>query len=163
MPRKKMPVSIVEARGKKNLTHKEREERKSAEEAIQPSKDKVVAPEWLDEIAKQEWDNVIEDLKEHDIVTNIDVGSLAVCCDAYSQYVQAHKEVAEYGLTVLEETKYGEKRVKNPAVTVQKQYAEIYKQFMSEFGLSPSARLKLVMPKKEEKEPSEFEKKFGDV
>ena len=33
----------------------------------------------------------------------------------------------------------------------------------SELGLSITSRLKLVIPKQEKEEPSEFERKFGDI
>lgn len=146
MPRKPQPLSVLQGNGKKHLTKKEIQERKEAEETIQPNKDKIEMPKWLDKEAKAEWNRIIDELLELDILTNIDIAALALCCDAYSKYIQAHRKVKRHGLMMTELTKYGEKLVKNPAVTIQKQYAEIYKQFMSEFGLSPSARLKLVSP-----------------
>lgn len=33
----------------------------------------------------------------------------------------------------------------------------------AEFGLTPSARAKLAMPKKKKEEPTEFERAFGDI
>lgn len=163
MPRKPMNLSVVEGRGKKHLTKSEKEERKQREEALKGNSDKVIAPEWLDDIAENEWNRVIDELIELEIVTNVDVSSLAIACDSLSKYIQAMESIEQFGLVYEEETNAGTKRVKNPAVTVQKQYADIYKQYMSEFGLSPSSRLKLVVPKKGEGEPSEFDKKFGDV
>jgi phage terminase small subunit len=46
---------------------------------------------------------------------------------------------------------------------VANKYASLIKAYCSELGLSPSARVKLTLPKVEGKEPNEFDNTFGDI
>lgn len=163
MGRKPMPVDLLVLKGKKNLTKKEIEQRKQAEQAIKPKQDKIECPDWLDETAEAEWDRIVKDLMELNLLTNIDVSALSIYCDAYSKYVQATESLKSEGLIVEYTNKSGAtNKTQNPNVQIANKYAAIVKSMISEFGLSPSARIKLVLPKEEVKEKSKEEKLFGD-
>lgn len=163
--RPKKPISVLLADGKKNLTKAEIQERQEQEAQLQPATDNIKCPSWLDKEAKKEWKRIVSDLIELGIMTNIDTTSLALYCDAYSQYIKAAKSIQDDGLTIEYTNAGGSTNiVANPNIAIANKYAQQIKSFGSEFGLSPSARLKLVVPKTDDpKEKSEEERLFGDV
>jgi P27 family predicted phage terminase small subunit len=164
MAKKAVPIDLLLIKGNKHLTKKEIEKRKQAEESLRMSDEHIDPPEWLDEIAKKEFERIAELLKEVRLVTEADIHLLATYCDAYSDYVKCTELIQKEGLMVEYTNKAAEtNKVPHPLMTKKKQLFEQMKAVASEFGLSPSARAKLAMPKKEEKEPTPEEKMFGDV
>lgn len=164
MARKAAPIDLILIQGKKHLTKKEIDQRKEAEQKIQPKKDKVKPPTWLDSIAKKEFRKIVSELEEIDLVTNVDVNALATYCDAYSDYIHCTKIIQEEGLMVEYTNKAAEtNKVPHPLLTKKKQLHEQMKSMAIEFGLTPSARAKIAITKQVQKEPTEFDKRFGDV
>ena len=164
MGKRVIPIDVQLAKGNPNrLTKAEIEKRKKAEEKLTPNKDKIKCPSWLDKEAKKEWKRIYKELEELNLLTNVDITALAIYCDAYSKYIQANKEIAEKGMFVEYTNKYGATNtIENPAVNAAKKYAEIIRKMCSEFGLTPSARAKLTLPKTEE-EVDPITEKFGDI
>lgn len=160
MGRKVVPLAV----NKKNLTKAEKEARQRAEAQLQPNKDKVKCPSWLDKEAKKEWRRVYKELEELSLLTNVDVTALAIYCDAYSKLLQANKEIETRGMFVEYTNKAGATNtIENPAVKTANKYADLIRKMCAEFGLTPSARCKLTLPKQEEKEETPFDRMFGDV
>jgi P27 family predicted phage terminase small subunit len=98
MGRKAQPIDLLVLKGKKHLTKQEIEERRAAEARVKPKADKVRCPKWLDSNGRKEWRRICAELKELDLLTNVDVSSLAVYCDLVSKYIAATKDVQERGL-----------------------------------------------------------------
>lgn len=165
MGRKAMPIHLQLLNGNKNrLTKKEIEQRLEAEKKLKPKADNIKPPAWLDSIAKKEFKRIAQELMELDLLTNVDINSLAAYCDAYSDYIKCTKIIQEEGLMVEYTNKAAEtNKVPHPLLTKKKQLHEQMKSLATEFGLTPSARAKLAMPRQEEKELTEFEQLFGDV
>jgi P27 family predicted phage terminase small subunit len=165
MGRNAKPIKLHLLEGNKNrLTKKEVEQRLEAEKKLQPKKDKIKPPTWLDSIAKKEFKRIAGELMELDLLTNVDVNALAAYCDAYSDYIKCTKIIQEEGLMVEYTNKAAEtNKVPHPLLTKKKQLHEQMKSLAAEFGLTPVARAKLAMPKQEKKEPTPEEKLFGDV
>lgn len=160
MSRQPVPIKVLQENGKKHLTKAEIEQRTKAEESIKPKTDKVKPPEWLDETACTEWNRIIKELKRLELVSNIDVAALAICCDAYSKYVKATMDINKTGLLMQYTNKGGNKNVVyNPLITIATKYSDIYKKYCAEFGLTPAARIKLATNKEEPKE--EISSKWG--
>lgn len=124
---------------KSRLSKKQIEARKLAEERLNVGSDKVKAPTWLSSQAKAKFQDLSKQLKEAGIMTNLDVISLALYCDAYANYII--------------ET---DKKIKK---TLFDQMAKV----ASDFGFSPTSRAKIAIPNKPKEEPSDFEKTFGDL
>jgi P27 family predicted phage terminase small subunit len=163
MARKTKPIALHLLEGNKNRLTKE-EINKRLEGEIKPNTDKVKSPDWLDETARKEWDRVVDELIELGLMTNVDVSALGIYCDTYSKYVQATEALNSGELVVEHTNKSGATNlVPSPFINIQNKYADIIKKFLAEFGLTPSARAKLALPKKEEREPTPEEKMFGDV
>ena len=77
-------------------------------------------PAFLSEEAKLEWDRLAGELYAKGVLTEVDRGALAVCCQAWGRAVQAETALAElaekdpstYGLLI----KTGRGAVENPLV-----------------------------------------------
>lgn len=140
MPRQVIPVNF----NKKHLTKEEKERRSSNEQALRPRTDKVRCPSWLGREAKKEWRRLVGELKEIGLLSNLDVSTLAICCDAYSKYIAATQKINDTTLVGVHTNKAGAKNlVVNPYVMVAQKYADQYKKFCVELGLTPSARMRM--------------------
>ncbi|PFV32440.1 P27 family phage terminase small subunit, partial [Bacillus cereus] len=83
MGRKAKPIHLHLLEGNTSrLTKEEIEQRLEAEQRLQAKKDKVIPPEWLAPVAKEEFERIANELLELDVITNIDVNALATYCDA---------------------------------------------------------------------------------
>ncbi|MDQ0257937.1 P27 family predicted phage terminase small subunit [Evansella vedderi] len=138
------PVAVIEAEGNKGrYTKAELERRKELE--ITPANDNINCPKWLKGEGKKEWDRIVDELKELGLLTNLDVASLAICCDAYGKYVVATRQIKQKELLIeYVNAARQTNKVTNPLIQIATKYADMYKKYMIEFGLSPSARARLV-------------------
>lgn len=123
-----------------------------------------LAPEWLDPIARAEWRRVAELLMEIKILTEADLSALEMYCKSYSRWKNAEHELDEAGSTVMSmETKNGGTYLQQmPQVSIAQKYQTICKNWMSEFGLTPSARARGVKQEKEG-DVDAVTRKFSDL
>jgi P27 family predicted phage terminase small subunit len=163
--RKAIPIDLQLINGNKNrLTKREIEARKAAEERLKPKADRVRPPAWLSDEAKREFKRIAKEMQDLGVLTNVDVDALALYCDAYAAYVECTRIIEAEGLMVEYTNKAAEtNKVPHPLLTKKKQLAEQMKALATEMGLTPASRAKLAMPRQPEKEPTEFDKMFGDV
>lgn len=162
MGRKAKPVELHVIGGNKSrLTKAEIEARQ--ENKVEPKTDKIRCPSWLDKVARSKWNSLVKELKELDLMTNIDTDAMATYCDAYSQYVECTMIIREEGLMVEYTNKAAEtNKVPHPLLTKKKQLHDQMRSIAIEFGLTPSARARLAKPKKEEAPKTEEELLFGE-
>lgn len=134
----------------------------------QPPADEPSMPAWLSSRAKIEWKRIVPELKRLGLLTAIDLAALACYCQAFAEFEIATRTIDEEGrvcsvpliaeedLTELvTDPKTGEPKTvtialkgqrigarlkTHPAVTQQREAFRIVKQFLAEFGLSPSSR-----------------------
>ena len=166
MSRKVIPVSVQVAKGNPNrLTKAEIEARQQAEEQFKPNTDNINPPAWLDLVAKKEWNRIAKELEELNILTNVDIAALGMYCDAYSKYQLATEKINKEGMFIEYTNKAGATNmIEHPAVKAQVKYADLIKKLCSEFGLTPSARAKITLPRQhEEKEETLEDKLFGGL
>lgn len=163
--RKAMPTHLKVVGGRSNMTKEEIKKRIAAEERLAPAADKVEPPAWLSKEAKKEWEIVAPELQRLGLLTNVDVSALAVYCDAVARYTEAAKKIQKEGAVIeYTNTQGATNLVKSPWVQVADQYAKIIRQYLTEFGLSPSARASLAINHADdEKEETPFEQMFGDL
>lgn len=148
MGRKAKPIDLIVMGGKSNKTKEEIQGRKERE--LSPETNRVACPEWLCEVGKEEWNRIEKDLIELGLLTNIDINQLAIYCDAYAKYIKASQEIDKYGLVIKHTNKSGATNiVTNPYVQIASKYAELVKKFCDEFGLTPTSRARIAIPKKE--------------
>lgn len=165
MPRKAKPIELHLLEGNKNRkTKKEIEHRKAAEAALKPGSDKVKPPMWLCKHGKKVFKQLAAELMQIDLVTNIDVYAMARWAHCYVKYQECAEIVTRDGVETIKPNSAGFPVAgPHPMLTTMKQLNEQMTKLESEFGLSPASRAKLAMPPKEEKEPTEFEKAFGEL
>ena len=130
--------------------------RKEAEKKLKAERDDLVAPDWLSENAKAEFDRVVSECDKINILDNLDLGVLAIYCNAYDGYVETTKKLEIEGVVKKKQKKTGELEFINPLVNVQEKYVKYIMQSSTKLGLATTDRLKLIVPVKEEKPENKF-------
>ena len=100
-------------------------------------------PAFLSRLAKREWKRVAPLLHRRGLLEERDVAALACYCRAWSELVEAQKVLAAEGRTTL--TAQGTLKL-HPMVTVANKASDQIRGFCVEFGLSPSARMRVSTP-----------------
>ncbi len=148
----KQPISLVEAKNRKHLTKAEKETRHNSE--VKAGSDNIVAPDYLPPAQCAEFDRIATELIDAKIMTNLD-------CDALARYVSAESQYQMVTSRLLKS-----KTVNEKYIAMSKLQDKFFKQARSaagDLGLTITSRAKIVMPKQEEKQPDENERKFGYV
>lgn len=174
MAGQRQPIDLVIAKGKKNLTKAEIEERRSSE--VPPCTDNIVAPSHLTASQKKRFDKLAGQLQKIKIMGETD-------CDTLARYVVVQET---YEQAVKDLRNIERQRPKGDGATVEalviwadmlekldKRLERYFKQAQSaarELGLTISSRCKLQVPVKEEQpKVNKFaafnasEKKGGDA
>ena len=100
--------------------------------------------------AKAEWQRMAELLFDLGIIAKLDRTTLAVHCIAWARWVEAETAIAAQGTIVKSPNGYP---IQNPYLSVANQAAKQMKELLSEFGLSPAARHRLLGAQKKQDEP----------
>ena len=152
-------INTILAEGNKaHLTKEEIEARKDTESKLKTDREQLIAPKWLSTAAKKEFTRVVIELTRLDLVDNLDLSILAIYCDAHSKYIELCKTIKVEGLTIKHTNKAGETNtVISPHVQIQQKYIDVIMKCSTKLGLSISDRLKLVIPKLNEKPKNKFE------
>lgn len=146
--RKPIPTKLKILRGnpgKRALPENEPEPKK-AKKAPGP-------PKFLDRAAKQEWRRVAPDLYRLGLLTMADMTSLAAYCQAYSRWVQAEAEIMKHGMLVKAPNGYP---MQSPLLAVANKAMKQMKEFLVEFGMTPSSRARVTVDKEEKDELDDF-------
>lgn len=151
MSGQRQPIELVIAKGAKNLTKAEIENRRNSE--VQPIPDDIVAPTFLTKKQKTEFDKIASQLKKLKIMGETDV-------DALARYVVAN----EFYINAVKKMRSSE--VKNDPILfgawakIQERYFKQCRVSANDLGLSISSRCKLVVPQTQPEKPksNKFEK-----
>jgi|SRR5699024_7762853 len=135
-PAKSARLQLLQGNPAKKNTEKLKR-RAENEERLKMRSVNVKAPDWLDDIAKREFERVAKLLLDVELINEADVAHLALYCDAYSQYVGYKEEVENTGLWIDDKP--------NPFIIRMRDAATQVRQFASDLGLSPQARAKLAI------------------
>lgn len=152
MARPRQPVDLLLYKGKKNLTKKEIEERKAQE--VKAPADKVRPPTYLPADLKREFKRIANELINIGIMTNLDIDALARFLIAKKLYLEVSKKLLDNPELAISD--------KDIVATQDKLFKQA-RASASDLGLTISSRVKLVIPKNEDKPPeTEAERRFGD-
>lgn len=143
--RKPKPTKLKILDGDKNKKRINRHEPK-------PVTLKTTCPRYLDETAKLAWNRLYPELHGMGLVAKIDRDALGAYCQAYARYVKYEKIVMEKG--ELYKTAAGNV-IMSPALAVANRALEQMRQFMAEFGLTPSSRARITLEPPGEMTPLE--------
>jgi len=155
--RNKQPLSVILGKGKsKHLTKAVIEERAAHEEKMRGGTNRIEAPSHLLKKQKEEFDLIASELLELDIMSNLDVDTLA-------RYIEAKAEHVRLGPVIRNLNPVEDMDAYTKLSRARKMYSDECRSYANDLGLTITSRLKLVIPKKEEEKISDFDKKFGDV
>lgn len=114
--------------------------RKTNDDEPQPPSVVPAAPDFLGDEALAEWDRIVEQLEPLGILTQIDRAALAAYCDAFGRWEIATKAIQKHGATY--ETPKGDIK-RSPWTTLQREALAELRQFVVEFGMTPSSRTRI--------------------
>jgi len=142
---------------KGHRTNAELEERTQAEDAISElTPISLSPPDWLDDIAKKEYKRIVPLLKELP-VASLDYSLVNSYCMAYSDLVRASKRLKKEDDII--ETAHGTKLNQNHVI--RREAFKIINSVAPKLGMTIDSRLKIFVPKKEEKKNT-LKEMFGD-
>jgi P27 family predicted phage terminase small subunit len=148
MAGRRQPIDLVIAKGNKNLTKAEIQERRDRE--IKPITDNIIAPGYLTKKQKDEFYRIADQLKKLKIMGETDVDALARYIVANDFYINAVKQLRKSKNDPLQFDKWAK---------IQERYFKQCRSSANDLGLSISSRCRLVVP--EPKEPPKKTNKFA--
>lgn len=99
-------------------------------------------PAHLDATAKAEWTRLADELHRLGLLTIVDSAALAAYCQAYSRWACAEREFQQGGSQMVVVTPNGA-LVQNPLIGIVNKAWQVMHRYLTEFGLSPSSRVRL--------------------
>ena len=129
--RKPTPTAIKELEGnpgKRPLNAKE----------PKPVKKAPSCPKWLEPEAKKEWRRLSKQLEQLGVLTELD---MAAYCQAYARYKEAEEFITQHGSIVKTPSGYWQQV---PQVAQAQTYSKIMLRLAEQFGLTPSARSRII-------------------
>ncbi len=146
MPGPRLPIEVLEARGRKHMGKQERQEREDAQP--KPSKEvkRLVAPAWLPDNLRPEFNRIaaaVVDLMPK-LVIRPDADTIANYCVIYESW----KHVTNLANAVLSA---GDLEGAQAWSLVQDRYFKQARACATDLGLTLSSRCRLVVPEKEDR------------
>jgi P27 family predicted phage terminase small subunit len=90
--------------------------------------------------AKAEWERVIGQLRKLNLASSLDRAALAAYCVCWERWLGAERELRRYGAVVRSAHGYP---VPSPYLTVATTALKQMREFLVEFGMSPSSRARV--------------------
>lgn len=146
------PKLSVVSTGK--IGKEKKKQREIAESKLKVKRD-LHCPDWLTPEGKKEFERIVEESEPLEIIDNMDLTFLAMYSDAYANYTKIANLIREQGFTD-EENNLNKNAY--DLVKLQDRYKNTILQCSSKLGLATSDRLRLVIPKGEEKPENPFYK-----
>ena len=100
------------------------------------------APRWLSDEAKREWKRIAPRLHAVGLLTEVDGLALAMLCEAFAQYMAAKTVVDSEGMLLVSEKGNS---YQHPAAGLMTQARGELMKWAREFGMTPSARTRIVV------------------
>lgn len=97
-------------------------------------------PPHLSDVARREWRRLAAPLHAAGILTLADRSALAAYCQAYARWSEAERKLAETPVLLKTPSGYVQQ---SPWLSIANKQLEIMGRYMSELGLTPSARTRL--------------------
>jgi P27 family predicted phage terminase small subunit len=98
-------------------------------------------PPWLESEAKKEWRRVSKQLEGLGLLSEVDMAAFAGYCQAYARWKEAEQFISKHGPIVKTPSGYWQQV---PHVAMAQSYLKIMSRFCEQFGLTPSARSRMV-------------------
>lgn len=130
--------------------------RQEQEKKLKIDRDNLIAPGWLSKAAKEEFDRIVFEAGKVNILDNLDLGFLAIYCNAYSCYIDVTEKIACNGFLGKRTTANDIYETVHPLLVIQEKYVKQIMQCSTKLGLATTDRLKLVVPIREEPAENKF-------
>jgi P27 family predicted phage terminase small subunit len=101
---------------------------------------KATMPPHLARAAKKEWRRVITELQALGLATSLDRAALAGYCQSWARWVEAEEQLKKYGTIIKSPTGF---IALSPYVMLAQASLKQMREFLVEFGMSPSARTRV--------------------
>lgn len=112
-------------------------------DSVSPGVEIPAAPRHLKGEALKEWKRVSVELEKLGLISNIDRAALAMYCTAWGRHVDAENKLREMGEEgLVDETPNGFK-VQGVWLNISNKAMDQCIKYLSEFGMSPSARARV--------------------
>ncbi len=98
-------------------------------------------PDWLEEEAKAEWARMGQILEDMGVLTEIDITAFAGYCQSYARWKEAEEFLTQHGSIIRTPNGYLQQV---PQVSIAQTNLKIMLKFCEQFGLTPSARSRIV-------------------
>ena len=132
--RKPKPTAIKEFEGNPG-------KRKLNKNEPQPLTQAPSCPAWLDEEMKLEWERIAPQLELLGILSEIDMAAFAGYCVSYKRWKEAEEFLTKHGTIMKTGSGYWQQV---PQVSIAQSYLKSMLKFCEQFGLTPSARSRIV-------------------
>ncbi|UQT39106.1 phage terminase small subunit P27 family [Acidaminococcus intestini] len=106
-------------------------------------------PDWLEDDAKKEWKRLGKVLAEMGMLTHLDMMAFAGYCQAYARWKGAEEFITQHGDMVRTPNGYLQQV---PQVSIAQTNLKIMLKFCEQFGLTPSARSRMIGEKTGQKQ-----------
>jgi P27 family predicted phage terminase small subunit len=142
--RKPAPTKLKILKGVQN-------DRINHSEPVPPS-GKPETPKHLGNVALEEWERICVVLQQMNLLSRADGLALELYCECRSKWLWARAEVKEHGMLIKSTTDVIRKNKvvatkeywrANPAINIEIQMCRLMKDFLIEFGLTPSSRSRI--------------------
>lgn len=142
MARPRKPAAV---KAGKSETQAHLNERKEIEEELKGNADKIYnIPEQLDDLGKEYYKFLIDELEASGFLSNLDIPILTQTADSLSKMQQADEIIKTEGIIYKTWDKMDNEIPKeHPAVGIKQKYLNQFRALSTQLGLSPSARASL--------------------
>ena len=149
--RKPKPTALKELEG--NPGHR-------ALNANEPTPDRRAprCPSWLEDEAKKEWKRMGVVLEQYGLLTDMDMAAFSGYCQAYARWKEAEEFITQHGTMVRTPNGYLQQV---PQVSIAQTNLKILLRFCEQFGLTPSARSRIVAGEGAADPAAEMERLLG--
>ena len=110
------------------------------DDCIRPRTEIPDPPDHLLPEALDEWNRISVELHSLGLISQIDRAALAVYCQAYGRWVMSENKLAELGENGMVETTPSGYKQQGTWLQISNRAVEQMKSFLTEFGMTPSAR-----------------------
>ena len=106
-----------------------------------PPKGNIKCPDWLLPEAKKEWKRLAPSLEALGVLTLVDLTAFEGYCQAYARWKEAEEFITQHGAMVRTPNGYLQQV---PQVSIAQTNMKIMLRFCEQFGLTPSARSRII-------------------
>lgn len=142
MGRPRKPASLQTGN---NISKTEKKRLAAAEQEIKGNDDLIYdIPEHLDDLAIKYYNFIINQLKETDLLSNLDKPLVEQVADALSKIRQCDEILNSEGVLITEINRSGNELLKeHPTVSTKMKYLDRFRTLSTQLGMSPSSRAAL--------------------